>query len=341
MKREKINVLIHGRCANLNGVKRACADFGLTHLSFYQLDEKESLCIKAKELNREDPVILILGPTLCLGKLQVFLSQLRPNKAGRSFELIESKDFSSEILLYWPSLEGEAYTEISNQSLDVYADALLPSTYSCFPKNFLCRNQADQIEKIFDGSELPVFIPRQAYEDKSLKKALFLDRDGVVIKDAGYNVDPEKLELIPETLELMKSASSLGYLVVILTNQSGVARGLFNQTQVDELHDHLHQKLKEHDIYVDGWFSSPYHFEKGLGDYKKHSLTRKPCPGLVLQALERWPIDLSASLMVGDKPSDDLDIPSLETVHLKGDYDLSLVKAPIVHSAQELINHLK
>jgi D-glycero-D-manno-heptose 1,7-bisphosphate phosphatase len=95
-----------------------------------------------------------------------------------------------------------------------------------------------------------------------------------------------------------------GYLLIVVTNQSGVARGYFTLAEVDTLHRHIQAQLKEFGIELDGFYICPHHPDKGIGEYRVHCSCRKGEPGLLFQAAEDFGIDLGRSYMIGDKPAD-------------------------------------
>ena len=132
-----------------------------------------------------------------------------------------------------------------------------------------------------------------------MTKAIFLDRDGVINQDFGYVVAEENLQFIPGVLEFMKLAITEDYLLVIVTNQSGIARGFFTEAQFNEFMKTLinrtgFQYMKE--IF--------YYYDSTHPDFNGYSFFRKPNPGMILQAARDLNIDLNKSILVGDNISD-------------------------------------
>lgn len=137
-----------------------------------------------------------------------------------------------------------------------------------------------------------------------LQPALFLDRDGVINVDHGYVHRSEDFDFIPGIFELVRKANVLNYKVVVVTNQAGIGRGYYTETQFQALTEWMCQRFREEGATVDKVYHCPFHPEHGLGPYKKDSEFRKPRPGMLLLAAQELGIDLGQSIMVGDKASD-------------------------------------
>lgn len=144
------------------------------------------------------------------------------------------------------------------------------------------------------------------------QKAVFLDRDGTINIDKGYvyrNEDFEFIKGVPETLVKIKDK---GYLLIVVTNQSGIARGYYTEEDVLQLHLQVNNTLFDHyGIKIDKFYYCPHHFEEGVGEYKIQCQCRKPNSGLIEQALQDFDIDIGKSYMIGDKESDNIQIAGL------------------------------
>ena len=135
--------------------------------------------------------------------------------------------------------------------------------------------------------------------------AAFLDRDGVLIEDCGYPHRLEHLVLIPGAAEAVRRLKSLGYLTVIVTNQSGVARGLFTEEQMHDFNALLIQRLAQDGGVIDAVYAAPHHADAVIERYRHPDHPdRKPNPGMLLRAIAEHGIDPSQSLMIGDQPTD-------------------------------------
>ncbi|MCK5780172.1 MAG: D-glycero-beta-D-manno-heptose 1,7-bisphosphate 7-phosphatase [Psychrilyobacter sp.] len=137
-----------------------------------------------------------------------------------------------------------------------------------------------------------------------MKKCVFLDRDGNINVEVDYLHKVEDFKFIEGAIDAIKIFKELGYLVVVVTNQSGVARGYYDESSVLELHNHLQNEVKLIGGDIDGFYYCPHHPEKGIGSYKKKCDCRKPEPGMFYSAKRDLNIDFSKSIMVGDKISD-------------------------------------
>jgi D,D-heptose 1,7-bisphosphate phosphatase len=130
--------------------------------------------------------------------------------------------------------------------------------------------------------------------------AVFLDRDGTINEEKGYLDRLEKLSLIPGTAEAIRLLNSRGMKVVVVTNQSGVARGLFDEAFLGTLHARLTAMLKQEGASLDRIYYCPHHPTEGRGPYRLRCDCRKPAPGLLLRACEELGLDSTRSYMVGD-----------------------------------------
>jgi D-glycero-D-manno-heptose 1,7-bisphosphate phosphatase len=132
-----------------------------------------------------------------------------------------------------------------------------------------------------------------------LRRAAFLDRDGTLIREADYLRRLEDLEILPGTAAALRRLSDAGYLRLVVTNQSGVARGFFDLAFVEAAHDELRNRLRSEGADVEAFYVCPHHPSRsGACD------CRKPATGLLLRAAAEWGVDLEASWVIGDKAAD-------------------------------------
>ncbi len=151
-------------------------------------------------------------------------------------------------------------------------------------------------------------------------KALFLDRDGVVNEDSEYPYKPEHILFKPAVFDICKAALAKGYIIVVVTNQAGVAKGKFTEEDVRALHRWMGERFAEKGIPIAGFYHCPFHKNASIEAYKADSDCRKPRPGMFLAAAEDLDIDLSRSIMIGDKQSDRIELPQLRSYIIKSRY---------------------
>jgi len=139
---------------------------------------------------------------------------------------------------------------------------------------------------------------------KNLNKCVFFDRDGVLNKDKGYISKVRDIEIFSKVGQAIYECNKNKYLVIIITNQSGIGRGLITLKQLSEIHNYIKKKIKKNKAIINDIFYCPFHQTGGRGKYKKNSFDRKPNPGMLLKAIKKWKIDPNKSFMIGDKVSD-------------------------------------
>lgn len=135
-------------------------------------------------------------------------------------------------------------------------------------------------------------------------KAIFFDRDGTLNVDVHYLHDPADFVWVDGAIEAIRWANEHGYLVIVVTNQSGVARGYYDEAAVHHLHDWMNTELEKHNAHIDAFYYCPHHTEGKLPAYTKSCDCRKPAPGMILRAIAEHDIDPAASWMFGDAESD-------------------------------------
>ncbi len=137
------------------------------------------------------------------------------------------------------------------------------------------------------------------------RACVFLDRDGTINRDAGYINHPKRLELIPEAAPAIRRLNQAGVLAIVISNQAGVARGIFTEEVLWETHDRLARLLAEGGARLDAAYYAPHHPDAKDPRYRDDSdQLRKPGVGMARRAQGEWPIDMSRAFMVGDKPAD-------------------------------------
>ncbi|PKH22827.1 D-glycero-beta-D-manno-heptose-1,7-bisphosphate 7-phosphatase [Enterobacterales bacterium CwR94] len=137
-----------------------------------------------------------------------------------------------------------------------------------------------------------------------LVPAIFLDRDGTINVDHGYVHEIDNFQFIDGVIEALCELKQMGYALILVTNQSGIARGMFTEEQFMTLTEWMDWSLADRGVDLDGIYFCPHHPEGQIEAYRQHCECRKPQPGMLLEAAAYLNIDLAASYMVGDKKED-------------------------------------
>ena len=136
------------------------------------------------------------------------------------------------------------------------------------------------------------------------QKAVFFDRDDTLISDSGYMQRPEQVNLLPGVPETLIQLKKMGYLLVVVTNQSGIARGFLTEDDLEKVHQEFKRQLAAENAMIDGLYYCPYHPDGEVKDFSIESNLRKPNAGMFFQAEEDLDIDLTQSWMIGDSYRD-------------------------------------
>jgi D-glycero-D-manno-heptose 1,7-bisphosphate phosphatase len=136
------------------------------------------------------------------------------------------------------------------------------------------------------------------------ERALFLDRDGVVNEEVGYLHRVEEVRFVEGIFSLCRTAMRLGYRLVVVTNQAGIARGYYAEADFELLMAWMREALRAEGIELDAVYHCPFHPEHGVGRYKREHEDRKPGTGMLRRAAREFGVELTESVMVGDRCSD-------------------------------------
>ena len=179
------------------------------------------------------------------------------------------------------------------------------------------------------------------------KKALFLDRDGVINKDFGYVYKKQDFIFKKDIFNLIKVANNNGYLVIIVTNQSGIGRGMFGEEDFLNLMQWVKNEFKKQNCFIDGLYYCPYHTKAIISKYRKTSDLRKPNPGMIIKAVKDHNLKIENCILIGDRKSDiDAGISAgvKTNLLLKEDSDYPFIKTNtyyIVNSLKSATNYLE
>ena len=135
-------------------------------------------------------------------------------------------------------------------------------------------------------------------------RALFLDRDGVVNEEVGYLHRADEVRFVDGIFSLCRTAAGLGYRLIVVTNQAGIARGYYSEADFNVLMEFMRGELRAEGIELDAVYYCPFHPEHGVGKYKREHEDRKPGTGMLRRGAREFGVELSESVMVGDRCSD-------------------------------------
>lgn len=173
--------------------------------------------------------------------------------------------------------------------------------------------------------------------------ALFLDRDGVINEETHYLYRIEDVQWVPGIFSLCRHATELGYKLVVVTNQAGIGRGIYTQADFDTLTAWIHAEFASRKTPLAATYHCPYH-PQGLGEYQREHEDRKPSPGMILRAARDLDLDLSQSLLIGDRGTD---IAAANAAGLRQAFLLSGTEPTpcagnfqLIHSLSEVLPHL-
>ena len=164
--------------------------------------------------------------------------------------------------------------------------------------------------RIRDGYFLDIGLPETLQQSRRellafrQRPAVFLDRDGVINLDHGYVHRPHQVEWIPGAQESVRRLNDLGYRVVVVTNQAGVAHGYYSEEDIVALHDWMQEELAAKGAFIDAFYYCPYHPNARVARFRANHVDRKPNPGMILRAFSDMQIDKDHSFLIGDKDSD-------------------------------------
>ncbi len=240
--------------------------------------------------------------------------RLEPEMNAMGLSLVEEDDLSRGFLL---SPEGRVTGRPEPRGQGIpWADGYAWSGILAIRKKLFPEPQAlvlEGPERVLEGlastGRLAGLPLGRLWEGPS-RPALFVDRDGVLIRDTGYP-SGRNVEFLERGFSLVRSAALAGAWIIVVTNQSGVARGFFDENDMEETHEEIRRAYSERGCRIDAFYACTTHPEGTRSDLKSRSVCRKPGAGLILKACRDFPIDLERSLMVGDRETDRIGLPYL------------------------------
>jgi histidinol-phosphate phosphatase family protein len=170
---------------------------------------------------------------------------------------------------------------------------------------------------------------RATFPDQMRRAAILFDRDGTLVVDEGYTYKPEALRWQPGAVEAIRAVNDAGALAVVVTNQAGIARGLYREADMRRFHAHMQAELAKHGAHIDAFYHCPYHGEGVVPEFAHADHPdRKPSPGMLRRALVEWPIERARCVVVGDS---ELDTGAAEALGLKS---FRVAPGDLLHATQ-------
>lgn len=160
-----------------------------------------------------------------------------------------------------------------------------------------------------------------------LKTGVFLDRDDTIIKDQVYLSEPDRIEILPGVAQAIALLNAQEIPVIVITNQSGIARGVFNEATLEKIHRRMLAMFNEKGAAIDGIYYCPHHPEGSIKEFARQCECRKPQPGMLLRAARDFNLKLENCYMVGDKEDD------IETIHRVGGKGVFISAIPLASNA--------
>lgn len=188
---------------------------------------------------------------------------------------------------------------------------------------------------LHDTGKCEALLASPANEGGAANRAIFLNRDGVRIEDVGYPHRQADLNIIWENIPPLITAQRCGYLLIIVTKQSGIARGYYAVEEYCEFQDSVVDRLGRVGLFIAGSYFCPYDERGSVPEYSRRSELRKPRPGMILEAVSDFNVDLGRNYVIGDRNTDRIEIGQLRSLILKGRYPLTSSRA-VYRSVREV-----
>ena len=153
-----------------------------------------------------------------------------------------------------------------------------------------------------------------------MNRAVFLDKDGTINTDHGYVYKTEDFNFLPGSIDAILRLNQAGFLVIVVSNQSGVARGYYSEKDIEVLHKHINDQLNSRGAHIDAFYYCPHLYPDGIPPYNVKCDCRKPETGMVEKAIADFGIDRAESYMIGDK---EIDVELGRRARLKGSFKIS------------------
>jgi len=228
----------------------------------------------------------------------------RVSLEGNRITAFHEKDASST----GPALVSGGVYALRRSILDRVSELPCSIETDIFPQ-LLAGGQLSGLK--IDGFFIDIGLPEPLQEgrtglpDRMRRPAVFFDRDGTLNVDHGYTHKVEDLVFLPGAIEAVRAVNDAGALAIVITNQAGLARGLYEAADVDRFHHAMQDQLRAHGAHIDAWYMCPFHEDGIVSDFRQTGHPdRKPAPGMIRRAMLDWPIRTMGSFVVGDRELD-------------------------------------
>jgi D,D-heptose 1,7-bisphosphate phosphatase len=278
-----------------------------------------------KYIDQNKPLVILNGDTFLEINYQKLVKFYNDNSSDFTIALREIEDSSrygsveidnSNLITNFAEKNIQKNSRYINGGVyilnsQIFSNYNLAKKFS-FEQDFLCKYRKSIRPYGFVSKDyfIDIGVPKDYQKAQSeipkraKNKSLFLDRDGVVNIDYGHVGKIEDFDFIEGIFELCQKAQNAGYLIIIVTNQAGIAKGYYTEEQFLTLNNWMENEFKKKGIYITKTYYCPYHIDAKIAKYKKNSEDRKPNPGMILKAIKEFNIDPFKSIMIGDKQSD-------------------------------------
>jgi D,D-heptose 1,7-bisphosphate phosphatase len=278
-----------------------------------------------KYIDQNKPLVILNGDTFLEINYQKLVKFYNDNSSDFTIALREIEDSSrygsveidnSNLITNFAEKNIQKNSRYINGGVyilnsQIFSNYNLAKKFS-FEQDFLCKYRKSIRPYGFVSKDyfIDIGVPKDYQKAQSeipkraKNKALFLDRDGVVNIDHGHVGKIEDFDFMEGIFELCQKAQNAGYLIIIVTNQAGIAKGYYTEEQFVTLNNWMKNEFKKKGIYITKTYYCPYHIDAKIAKYKKNSEDRKPNPGMILKAIKEFNIDPRKSILIGDKDSD-------------------------------------
>jgi len=275
-------------------------------------------------ISKEDADYLIINTSnINLKAIKLLLNEYKKNCIS-TLVYYKEKIKNSEVIKLDENYNAVNYSFKENLKEGYLASDLYICSNKIFKKYYqmICES-ADLFKSFFKDKNLLYCIPYSVCNKKQEeKKIAFLDRDGILINDVEFPHKKHHLEINEDFIPVLNKLKAENYEFIIITNQSGIGRGMFNINHYFEFHNHVVNEFQKIDIKILDMFFCPYLESAKLKRYNHDSLLRKPKPGMILKTLSKYNIDIYKSFMIGDKESDNIMLPYLSSYLIQGKYKI-------------------